>query len=49
MCFEKFIIFVDLLTRSLVLRILDAFEFLVSLEMTLYANMLFRFNLLIGI
>ena len=45
-------IFVDLLTLSLVLWILDAFEFLVSLEIILYANMLFRlisFNLLIRI
>ena len=37
-------IFVDLLTLSLVLKILDAFEFFVSLEMILYANMLLRFN-----
>ena len=37
-------IFVDLLTLSLVLMILDVFEFLVSLEMILYANMQFRFN-----
>ena len=28
----------DLLTLSLILKILDSFEFLVSLEMFLYAN-----------
>ena len=35
MCFGKFMIFVDLFTHSFVLRILDAFEFLVSLAMIL--------------
>ena len=37
-------IFADLLILSIILRILDAFEFLVSLEMILYASMPFRYN-----
>ena len=39
-------VFVDSLILSLVLKILYAFEFLVSLETILYANMLLRFNYL---
>ena len=46
-------IFIDLLTLSVALRILDVFEFLVSLEMTLYANIcyfpLISSNLLSGV
>ena len=46
MCFEQFMIFVDHLTLSLILRVLDA------LEMIPYSHMPFRFisfNILIGI
>ena len=43
---ESLLIFIDLLTLSFVLSILDAFEFLVALEMILYASsyVAFHFN-----